>query len=96
MSYYDTLEVPKTATIDEIKKSYRKLSLKYHPDRNPGQPDMVAKFQEIGEAYEVLGDEQKKEEYDHIRKNPNPFMRMNGGGMEVPMDDILNMFYNNY
>jgi len=70
MSYYDTLEVPKTATIDEIKKSYRKLSLKYHPDRNPGQPDMVAKFQEIGEAYEVLGDEQKKEEYDMMQNNP--------------------------
>jgi len=70
MSYYDTLEVPKTATIDEIKKSYRKLSLKYHPDRNPGQPDMVAKFQEIGEAYEVLGDEQKKEEYDMMQNSP--------------------------
>ena len=70
MSYYDTLEVPKTATIDEIKKSYRKLSLKYHPDRNPGRPDMVAKFQEIGEAYEVLGDEQKKEEYDMMQNSP--------------------------
>lgn len=70
MSYYDTLEVPKTATIDEIKKSYRKLSLKYHPDRNPGQPDMVAKFQEIGEAYEVLGDEHKKEEYDMMQNSP--------------------------
>jgi len=70
MSYYDILEVPKTATIDEIKKSYRKLSLKYHPDRNPGQPDMVAKFQEIGEAYEVLGDEQKKEEYDMMQNSP--------------------------
>jgi DnaJ-class molecular chaperone len=70
MSYYDTLEVPKTATIDEIKKSYRKLSLKYHPDRNPGRPDMVSKFQEIGEAYEVLGDEQKKEEYDMMQNSP--------------------------
>ena len=70
MSYYDALEVPKTATIDEIKKSYRKLSLKYHPDRNPGQPEMVSKFQEIGEAYEVLGDEQKKEEYDMMQNSP--------------------------
>lgn len=69
-SYYDILEVPKTATIDEIKKSYRRLSLKYHPDRNPGQPEMVAKFQEIGEAYEVLGDEQKKEEYDMMQNSP--------------------------
>jgi DnaJ-class molecular chaperone len=70
MSYYTVLEVPKTASIDEIKKSYRKLSLKYHPDRNNGQPDMVAKFQEINEAYEVLGDEQKKEEYDMMQSNP--------------------------
>jgi DnaJ-class molecular chaperone len=70
MSHYDTLEVPKTATIDEIKKSYRRLSLKYHPDRNPGRSDMVAKFQEIGEAYEVLGDEQKKEEYDMMQNSP--------------------------
>lgn len=70
MSYYTVLEVPTTATIDEIKKSYRKLSLKYHPDRNNGQPDMVAKFQQINEAYEVLGDEQKKEEYDMMQNNP--------------------------
>lgn len=78
-SYYDILEVPKTASVDEIKKSYRRLSLKYHPDRNPGQPEMVAKFQEIGEAYEVLGDEQKKEEYDMMQNNP--FMR--GGGPDI-------------
>jgi DnaJ-class molecular chaperone len=69
-SYYEILEVPPTATIDEIKKSYRKLSLKYHPDRNPGQPEMVAKFQEIGQAYEVLGDDQKKEEYDMMQSSP--------------------------
>ena len=70
MSYYTVLEVPTTASIDEIKKSYRKLSLKYHPDRNNGQPEMVAKFQQINEAYEVLGDEQKKEEYDMMQNNP--------------------------
>ncbi len=89
-SYYDILEVPKTATIDEIKKSYRRLSLKYHPDRNPGQPDMVAKFQEIGEAYEVLGDEQKKEEYDMMQNNP--FAR--GGAMSMGHGDIDEFFSN--
>lgn len=78
-SYYDILEVPKTASADEIKKSYRRLSLKYHPDRNLGQPEMVSKFQEIGEAYEVLGDEQKKEEYDMMQNNP--FLR--GGGSDI-------------
>ena len=70
MSYYEILEVAPTATIDEIKKSYRRLSLKYHPDRNLGQPEMVAKFQQINEAYEVLGDEQKKEEHDMMQNSP--------------------------
>lgn len=91
MSYYDTLEVPKTATIDEIKKSYRKLSLKYHPDRNPGQPDMVAKFQEIGEAYEVLGDEQKKAEYDMMQNSPF------GGAGRGNIDELFsNLFGMNF
>ena len=80
MSYYETLEVPETATMEEIKKSYRQLSLKYHPDRNLGKPEMVAKFQKIGEAYEILGDEQKKEEYDMMNKNPFAKMMSQGGG----------------
>ena len=86
MSYYTVLEVPTTATIDEIKKSYRKLSLKYHPDRNNGQSDMVAKFQQINEAYEVLGDEQKKEEYDMMQNNPF----MNGRG---DIDDLFSSLF---
>ena len=81
MSFYEVLEVPTTASIDEIKKSYRKLSLKYHPDRNLGQPEMVAKFQQIGEAYEVLGDEQKKEEYDMMQNSP--FGKGRGGVDEL-------------
>ena len=77
-NFYYLLGIPETANAEEIKKAYRKLSLKYHPDRNPGQPDMVSKFQKINEAYEVLGDEQKREEYDMMNKNP--FMKMGGGG----------------
>jgi DnaJ family protein B protein 4 len=75
-NFYDILEVPDTANSDEIKKSFRKLSLKYHPDKNPGSPDSVQTFQKISEAYETLGDASKRQEYDMMRKNP--FQRMNG------------------
>ena len=62
--YYELLEVSKTASADEIKKSYRKLAMKYHPDRNPGDKEVETKFKEINEAYEVLKDEQKRAAYD--------------------------------
>jgi DnaJ-class molecular chaperone len=89
MSFYETLEVPTTASIDEIKKSYRRLSLKYHPDRNLGQPEMVAKFQQIGEAYEVLGDEQKKEEYDMMQNSP--FGKGGHGGIDELFSSLFGM-----
>jgi len=63
-SYYDELEVNKTATLDEIKKAYKKLALKHHPDKNPGHPEAEAKFKKLGEAYEVLSDPDKREFYD--------------------------------
>jgi DnaJ-class molecular chaperone len=62
--YYKILEIDKTATQDEIKKSYRKIAMKYHPDRNPGNKEAEEKFKEAAEAYEILGDEQKRKEYD--------------------------------
>ena len=62
--YYEILEVSKTASGDEIKKSFRKLAMQYHPDRNPGDKEAEAKFKEINEAYEVLKDEQKRAAYD--------------------------------
>jgi molecular chaperone DnaJ len=62
--YYEILQVPKAATIDEIKKAYRKLALKYHPDKNPNNPEAEAMFKEIAEAYGVLGDDEKKKKYD--------------------------------
>src|SRR3979490_3077574 len=62
--YYKTLGVSKTASADEIKKAYRKLAVKYHPDKNPGDKKAEEQFKELGEAYEVLCDAQKRAAYD--------------------------------
>ena len=64
--YYSILGVAKSATGDDIKKAYRKLALKYHPDRNPGNKDAETKFKNISEAYAVLSDAEKRQEYDNF------------------------------
>lgn len=65
-NYYDILWVAKTATNEEIKKSYKKLAMKYHPDRNKWDKEAEKKFKEINEAYQVLWDEKKKKQYDQF------------------------------
>lgn len=68
--YYEILGVNKKATQDELKKAYRKLARKYHPDLNPGDKSSEQKFKEVNEAYEVLGDEKKRAEYDQFGRTP--------------------------
>ena len=76
--YYKTLAVTKTATADDIKKSYRKLARKYHPDANEGDPKAEARFKEISEAYTVLSDQGRRKEYDEARS------LFGGGGVRMP------------
>lgn len=66
--YYEVLGVNRDASADDIRKAYRKLAMKYHPDRNHGDKDAEAKFKEVGEAYQVLGDEKKRAAYDQFGK----------------------------
>lgn len=82
-NFYNILEVPETASADEIKKAYRRLSLIHHPDKNNNSPESATKFQKISEAYETIGDAEKKREYDLTRNNP--FIKMMGGNQGMPM-----------
>src|ERR1700730_1355508 len=69
--YYKSLELPRTATKQDIDKQYRKLPRKYHPDLNPGNKAAETRFKEINEAHEVLTDEEKKKKYDTLGQNWN-------------------------
>lgn len=69
IDYYQTLGISKTATTDEVKKAYRKLARKYHPDMNPNDPEAHKKFQQINEANEVLGDPENRKKYDAYGEN---------------------------
>lgn len=64
--YYEVLGVDKNASPEEIKKAYRKLAMKYHPDQNPGDKSAEEKFKEVNEAYEILSDAEKKSRYDQF------------------------------
>ena len=80
--YYETLGIAKTASADEIKKAYRKLAVKYHPDKNPGDKAAEEKFKEVSKAYEVLSDDKKRKQYDQF--GPDLFERTGGQGYGAP------------
>ncbi|MBA3684794.1 MAG: molecular chaperone DnaJ [Planctomycetes bacterium] len=89
--YYEVLGVEKGGSVDEIKKAYRKLAMKHHPDRNPGDKDAETKFKEAAEAYEVLSDEQKRQRYDQLGHAGVDGMGHAGQGFHS-MEDIFAAF----
>jgi len=96
--YYEILIVERMASSEEIKKSYRKLAVKYHPDKNPGDKTAEEKFKELSEAYEILSDPQKRALYDQHghaafdRRAGGGFARGGGGGFHDPFDIFREVF----
>ncbi|MFB4318090.1 molecular chaperone DnaJ [Actinomadura sp. 21ATH] len=88
--YYKVLGVAKNASQDEIKKSYRKLARKYHPDANKGDTDAEDRFKEVSEAYDVLSDEKRRKEYDSVRSMPGGFRGgRQGEGFGFDLGDLF-------
>lgn len=91
--YYEVLGVERTASEEEIIKAYRKLAVKFHPDKNPGDKTAEDKFKEVGEAYEALSDPQKRAAYDQYGHAAfDPRMRARGGGFHDPFEIFREAF----
>ena len=91
--FYEILEIGKSSSADEIKKAYRKVAMKYHPDRNPGDHSSEEKFKEAAEAYEILSDPDKRAQYDRFGHNAfGPGRGGFSGGQSMNMDDIFSQF----
>src|SRR3954468_3605934 len=87
--YYEVLGVTKTATSEEVKRAYRKLAVKYHPDKNPDDPHAEEKFKELGEAYDVLMDDEKRAAYDRFG---HAAFAQGGGGFRGGFHDPFDIF----
>jgi molecular chaperone DnaJ len=85
--YYEVLGVERSANKDEIAAAYRKLALRYHPDRNPGDDEAVARFKEAAEAFEVLGNEEKRGRYDRFGH-----AGLEAGGAAPHFHDVSDIF----
>jgi len=91
--YYEVLGVDKNAAEDVIKKAYRKMAIKYHPDKNPGNKEAEEKFKEAAEAYDVLGNPEKRQRYDQYgHAGMGAGAQGFGGGAGMSMDDIFSQF----
>ncbi len=95
--YYKILEIPNTATPDEIKKAYRKLAPRYHPDKNNGSEEQKKNaekmFRDVTEAYQVLSDPKKKQMYDSGFNPEDPEAGMGGASMNVNPEEIFKVFF---
>lgn len=94
--YYEVLGVSKNASEDELKKAYRKLAKKYHPDLNPGDKEAESKFKEANEAYAVLSDAEKRKNYDqygHAGVDGQGFGGFGGAGFDIDLDDLFGSFF---
>ncbi|MEG1971993.1 MAG: DnaJ domain-containing protein, partial [Oscillospiraceae bacterium] len=103
--YYEVLGLSRGCTEDEIKKAYRKFAKKYHPDLNPGDKEAEAKFKEVGEAYEVLSNSQKKQRYDqfgHAGVDPSygggagGFSGSYGGFDDIDLGDLFGNIFGGF
>lgn len=96
MTYYQILGVEKKVNFDEIKSKYRKLAMKYHPDRNAGNEEAEEKFKQITEAYEVLSNPEKRREYDKSllskESGTNKKTKQNSGSFNFNPNDFKDMF----
>ena len=91
--YYEVLGVEKTASVEEIKKAYRKKAIQYHPDKNPGDKQAEENFKEAAEVYDVLSDPQKRQRYDQFGHAGVGGASQGGGfGGGMSMDDIFSQF----
>lgn len=94
-NYYDILGLEKTCSVEKLKSTYRKLAMQYHPDKNPDKPEYQEKFKEIAEAYGVLSDPQKRQEYDRFIASGGQHRPGETGGFSYSQEEIFRDMFNN-